>query len=127
MHSQINTLHQHPVETNMDIVDRINSGLPSQDHSYFNQDIHNYLIGKGATFTDKRPGRFHYVFIVKNESVRLYFRDDLIYIQYLWIEEDGDCGISFSWLTDHKFSHPASLDNFKIILKAYLNEYSIEQ
>lgn len=116
--------------TNMEVASHIaagNFGVPS---FAFNKEIHDYLISKGGEFIFRSIGYYQYIFNIKNEQVRLYFRSDahgeVIYIQYLWEDDDPELGRVRTWLTDHKFSHPGSLQNFKIILKTYLNEYTIE-
>lgn len=121
------SLLSHPIQHNMDVVGKISAELPLRDHAFFNQETHDYLISKGAAFTDKRSGRFCYTFVIKGEQVRLFFGDEMVYVQYLWEDQDDECGKISTWLTDHRFSNPCDLAKFKTILNTYLNEYSIEQ
>ena len=137
--------------TNMEVAAQIAARAERVPSPYFDQEIHDYLLSKGAEFVYRSTGRYMYVIEVNGERMRLYFRGDaegeMILIQFLWEEagmeegviersflsEDGKRriyiikdGVSSMWLTDHRFSHPGSLDNFRIILNAYLNEYAID-
>ncbi|MGN6435990.1 MAG: hypothetical protein ACTHMM_05635 [Agriterribacter sp.] len=120
---------------NMEVANRIAANLPAEPSPYFNQEIHDYLMSRGAQFEDcnrgngKGFGKLKYIFEVGNERVRLTFRPDndgeLIFIQYWWQEDDPDCGPRHYWLTDHRFTNPSTLEKFKTILNAYLhNEHT---
>ncbi|MBX3253941.1 MAG: hypothetical protein KF862_07335 [Chitinophagaceae bacterium] len=117
---------------NMEVANRINANLPADPSPYFNIDIHNYLMSRGARFEDcnrgngKGFGKLKYTFEVGRETVKLVFRPDvdgeLIFIQYWWVDDDPDRIQHGYWLTDHRFTNPGTLEDFKTILNAYLHQ-----
>jgi len=114
------SLTRYPVTTNMDVANMINARMVKEDYPYFNQDVHQFLISKGAEFTDKGNGKFIYTLDINGELVRFYFKEEWVFIQYRWVEEDEQIGNRVTWLTDHKFTNPGVLHKFKSIINAYL-------
>lgn len=114
------------VVTNMQVADAIAQQLPANPSPYFNADIHNYLLSKGAKFQDCGNGKSKYFFCINDEQVQLVFRPDvegeLIFIMYLFEQDDEEVGYTRSWLIDHRFTNPGTLEKFKTILNTYLNQ-----
>lgn len=117
-------------KTNMEVCDLINQQQPFNDGPYFNKDIHEYLLEKGAKFKQEKPYVLSYYFNVNDEDMRLRFFTDLdmgvVRIEYWW-EDDGDDDTlpTNDWLLDYLFSIPVgteALPKFKQILKAYIQE-----
>lgn len=116
--------------TNMEIADRINSRQPLNNAPYYDQEIHDYLINKGAEFEQMAEYLLCYRFRLLNaELMRLLFYTDLdrgqVKIQYFY-QEDGDEHLLpvAEWLTDVVFSIPTgvnALAKFCQILNAYID------
>lgn len=115
-------------QTNMEIADLINQRLPTNDAPYFDRQIHDYLLSKGAHFQQLAAYRLAYYFTINGEMIRMVFFTDLdqgnVRIQYWWEEEGTETELPVAkWLTHDLFSIPVgynSLNRFKQILFAYI-------
>ncbi len=125
MHSTQTALRQ--PRTNMEVAELINQQLPANDAPYYSQEVHDYLISKGAEFKQLNTYRLSYQFKIDGEDMRLLFGTDLnqgiVKIQYWWEEEDDELMTVSKWVTHYLFSIPVGPDNlvkFKQILNAYI-------
>lgn len=113
--------------TNMQLAERINDQLPVNDAPYFNQEIHDYLLSKGAKFKQLKDYILSYEFEVSGEAMRLVFYTDLdqgnVKVQYWFEYEDEELMPTASWITHALFSIPVGYNafgKFKQVLYAYI-------
>ena len=117
-------------QTNMEVCEILNQDNHNPgDGPYFNIEIHDYLIFKGAKFKQHSQFELSYQFIVNDEDFRLLFLTDIdqgqVKIQ-VWFEDDGDEHLlpERKWLTSESFTIPVgikALDRFITILNAYIH------
>ena len=117
-------------QTNMEVCEILNQDNHNpRDGQFFNIEIHDWLIFRGAIFKQHSPFELSYNYKVNDEDFRLLFLTDIdqghVKIQ-VWFEDDVYEHLlpERKWLTTESFTIPVgikALDRFITILNAYIH------